>query len=76
MCSDGKGERQWSLRCFQQLRFYPKVIESRKWEEIPSSSQIVPGSLSAAEGPLTALHNAAHLYRDQANPLFGMQRRV
>ena len=40
----------------------------RNREETPFPSQIVPSGLSAAEGPLT-LHDVAHLYSDQANPL-------
>ena len=37
--------------------------------EIPFFLRIVPRGLSIAEGPTTALHNAAHLYSDQATPL-------
>ena len=43
---------------------------SRNWEEIPFSLRIVPRGLSVAEGPKTVIQNAAHLYSDQANPLF------
>ena len=57
----GKKERNGVLRRFQQLMSYRDEIESRNWEEIPFSSRIVPKGLSAAEGPYTALHNAAHL---------------
>ena len=48
--------------------------ETWKREEIPYSSRIVPRGLSVAGGPQTALHNATHLYSDQANLLEWMQR--
>ena len=32
--------------------------------------------ISVANGPLAALHNAAHLYSDQANPFMMIQRRL
>ena len=41
-------------------------IETWNWEEIPFSSRLVLRGLSVAEGPLTALYNAAHLYSDHA----------
>ena len=64
-----KEGRNWVLRRFQQLRPYRDEIETRNREEIPYSSQIAPRGLSVAEGPYAVLHNAAHLYSDQANPL-------
>ena len=56
------------LRCFQQLRSYRDETETWNWEEILFISRVVPRLFSVAEGPLTALHNAVHLYNDQANP--------
>ena len=64
-----KEGRNWVLRRFQQLRSYRDEIETRNREEIPYSSRIVPRGLSVADGPEAILHNAAHLYSDQANPL-------
>ena len=49
-------------------------LETWKREEIPYSSRIVPWGLSVAGGPQTALHNATHLYSDQANLLEWLQR--
>ena len=43
-------------------------VETCNREEIPFSSRIVSRSMSVSERPYTALHNAAHLYSDQANP--------
>ena len=63
--------RNCVLHRFQQLRSYHDEIEIRNREEIPFSSLIVPRGLSFAEGPYTALHNVAHLYRNQANALGG-----
>ena len=57
------------LRRFQQLRSYGEEIKIQNREEIPFSSRIVPKGLLVVEGPYTALHNIAHLYSDQANPI-------
>ena len=52
-------------------RSYRAEIEIRNREEIPFSIRIVPRDLLVAEEQKTALHNAAHLYSDQTNPLRG-----
>ena len=46
-----KEGRNGFLNHFQQLRSYPKEIETQNWEEIPFSSRIVPRGLSVAKGP-------------------------
>ena len=64
-------EEGWNgfLRHFQHLRSNRDEIETPNRKEIPFSSQIVPRGLSVAERPWTVLHNASHLYSDQADPL-------
>ena len=57
------------LCCFQELRSYRDKIETRNQWEISLSLCMVPRGLSVADGPKTVLHNTAHLYSDQANPL-------
>ena len=54
-------------RSFQQLKSYRDEIETRNWEEITLSSQIVQRGLLVTEEPGTAFLNATRLHSDQAN---------
>ena len=52
---------------------YYDEIETQNQKENFFALQIVPWGLSVAEVPLTALHNSAQLYSNQANTLVGIQ---
>ena len=76
----GGSEIWWCMHSAHSLSSYSQVIsqrlETRKQEEILFSLRIVPSGLQVAEAPTTSLHNATHLYSNQANPLMGVQQRL
>ena len=65
-----KEGRNWVLRTSLSTAW---VISQRETNPEPGRSsillRIVPRGISVEGGPWTALHNAAHLYSDQAIPL-------
>ena len=50
------------------------IWRTRNQEKIAFSSRLLPGGCLVAEGPEPALHNAAHVYSEQADPRIGIQR--
>ena len=51
-------------------------METRNWEEILYSFRTTSNGSFCVIAPKTALHNVAHTYSDQANPLMGIQQRL